>query len=73
MQAVETTGYIQQDLDRDQYFFAIVHQELRESQATTAGAGYHATNNVDHQAANYVYQKETVDAIYNLATANASD
>ena len=49
------------------------HQELRDLQATTAGAGYHGDNHVNHQAANHVYQQESVDAIANLATANASD
>ena len=36
-------------------FFATDHQELRKLQATTVGAGYHATNLVDHQDANQVY------------------
>ena len=44
-----------------------------KSQATTAGAGYHAANIVDHQAANQLYQQETVYAITNLATSTASD
>ena len=54
-------------------FFATTHQELCKSQATTAGAGYHAANLVDHQASNQLYQQETVDAITNLATSTASD
>ena len=49
-------------------FFATAHKELRESQATTAGAGYHAVNHVNH-----VYQQETVDTMSNLATATASN
>ena len=54
-------------------FFATSHQELRESQATTTGAGYHAVNLVYHQSSNQVYKKETADAIANLATATASN
>ena len=54
-------------------FFATVHQELRESQATTAGAGHHAANIVDNQAANQVYRQENIDAILNLSTATVSD
>ena len=50
-------------------FFATTHEKLRESQATIAGAGYHAANHVDQHASNLVYQQETVDAIANLATA----
>ena len=52
-------------------FFATTHQELCESQATISGAGYHAANLVDHQAANQVYRQETFDAITNLVTATA--
>ena len=33
-------------------FFANADQELRKSQDTTAGAGYHAANFFDHQVAN---------------------
>ena len=47
-------------------FFATAHQEWRESQVTTTGAGFQTANAV-------VYQKDTVDAIANLATATASD
>ena len=36
-------------------FFATANQELRESQATTVGAGYNADNLVSQQAANHVY------------------
>ena len=54
-------------------FFATTHQELRESQATTAGPDCHAANHVDHQAANHIYRQETLNAIVNLATATASD
>ena len=54
-------------------FFFNAHQQLRKLQATTAGAGYHASNHVDQHAANHVYQQETVDAISNLATTTASD
>ena len=54
-------------------FFATALQELWESQATTAGANYHAANHVDQQAANHVYRQETVDAISNLAIATASN
>ena len=54
-------------------FFATAHQELRVSQATTTGAGYHAANHGNQHAANHFYRQETVSAISNLATATASD
>ena len=54
-------------------FFSTSHQELRKSQATTAGARYHAANIVDNHAANHVYRQEIFDAIANLATATASN
>jgi hypothetical protein len=45
--------------------FTLSHREFRESNVTSAGAGY--------QTANSVYQQDTVDAIANLATATAHD
>ena len=54
-------------------FSSTAHQELRKFQATTAGAGYHAANLVDHQAANQLYQQEIFYAIANLAAATARD
>ena len=53
-------------------FFATAHQELRESQATTAGASYHTANHVNQHAANHVYQQENFDPISNLATATVT-
>ena len=53
-------------------FFATTHQELRELQATTAGAGYHSDNHVDHQATIRVYLQENVGTISNLATTTSS-
>jgi hypothetical protein len=41
--------------------FALAHQELRESQLTVQGAGYHSANSV------------TMEALANLATATAYD
>ena len=70
---MEKTGSSRQDLDQIQFFFATAHQELRDSQATIAGAGYHAANLVYHQAANQVYLQETFDAIAKLDTATASN
>ena len=68
----------QQDPDNNtrtefNFFFATANQELRKSQATTAGSGYHAANYVDHQAANRVYRQETINTIANLDTATVSD
>ena len=54
-------------------FFFTSHQKLRELQATTTDASYHAANHVNQQAANHVYRQETIDAISNLATATPSD
>ena len=51
-------------------FFATVHQEWRELQVTTSGAGFQLANNLYQQD---LYQQETVDDIANLATATASD
>jgi hypothetical protein len=46
--------------------FALVHQEFRDARGTTAGAtGYQATN--------AVYQKDTIEALANLATATSHD
>jgi hypothetical protein len=47
--------------------FALAHQELRESQVTSQGAGYHGANLA------YEMQQETNEALANLATATASD
>jgi ribosomal protein S17E len=49
--------------------FAVAHQELRESQLTAQGAGYHAANSVLQET----WQAQTADALANLATATASD
>ena len=52
----------------------MAHQELHESQQTSQGAGYHATNNVFVQTADESdLQQETADAIEKLATATAAD
>jgi hypothetical protein len=47
--------------------FALAHQELRESQVTSQGAGYHGANFT------YEMQEDTAIALANLATATASD
>jgi hypothetical protein len=49
--------------------FAVAHQELRESQLTSQGAGYHSANSVLQET----WQEQTADALANLATATASD
>lgn len=49
--------------------FAIAHQELRESQLTAQGAGFHTANSVTFDE----IQTQTADALANLATATASD
>ena len=46
-------------------YFATAHLEWRDTQVTTAGAGF--------QSSNHVYQQATVDAIANLATVTARD
>lgn len=48
--------------------FAEAHQDLRQVQATTQGAGYHGAN-----AAMESFAHETADAFANLATATAAD
>ena len=53
-------------------FIATTHQELRESQTTTAGAVFQSGNHA-YPSANHAYQNETAEAIANLATATASD
>ena len=55
-------------------YFIMDHQELRESQKTLQGAGYHATNNTFVQTSDDSdLKQETADAIANLATATAAD
>jgi hypothetical protein len=49
--------------------FATAHQELRESQLTTQGAGFHTANAVTFDE----IQIQTADALANLATTTASD
>ena len=47
--------------------FALAHQELQESKITSDQAGYHSANSA------FDIQKETANAIANLATATAAD
>jgi regulator of replication initiation timing len=49
--------------------FAVAHQELRESQVTAQGAGFHSAN-LAHQES---LHQQTFDALANLATATESD
>jgi hypothetical protein len=49
--------------------FAAAHQELRESQVTAQGAGFHTANSVTFDE----IQTQTADALANLATATASN
>jgi hypothetical protein len=58
--------------------FALAHQELRESQLTSQGAGYQSANSAmfqgqDTQASNDSWHTQTADALANLATATVSD
>lgn len=48
--------------------FALAHQELRESQVTAQGAGYHSANLLTIDT-----RQTTMEAFANLATATASD
>ena len=54
-------------------YLTVTHQEIRESQKTSQGAGYHSTNNATMENLRQDIQQETVDAISNLATATAAD
>ena len=54
-------------------FFAISHNEGRESQSTTTGAKFHSANFLQEQDTTQLYQQETVNTISNLATATASN
>jgi hypothetical protein len=47
--------------------FSLAHQEMRESQATTQGAGFHSAN------AALDFHQQTFEALANLATATESD
>jgi hypothetical protein len=49
--------------------FSLAHQEMRESQATTQGAGFHSANS----ALTANFQQQTFKALANLATATKSD
>jgi hypothetical protein len=49
--------------------FATPHQELRKSQITAQGAGFHTANSITFDE----IQTQTANAIANLATAAASD
>jgi hypothetical protein len=49
--------------------FAQAHQEIRESQVTSQGAGFHSAN----AALAAELQEQTFEALANLATATASD
>jgi hypothetical protein len=58
--------------------FALAHQELRESQLTSQGAGYQSANSAmvqgqDTQASNDSWHTQTADALANVATATVSD
>ena len=54
-------------------YFTIAHQELRELQQTSQGAGYHSANNNTMEDLHQDIQQENVDAIANLATATTSN
>jgi hypothetical protein len=49
--------------------FSLPHQEMRESQTTTQGAGFHSAN----AALTADFQQQTFEALANLATATESD
>jgi hypothetical protein len=49
--------------------FSLAHQEMRESQTTTQGAGFHSAN----AALTADFQQQTFEALANLATATESD
>ena len=46
---------------------------MRKFQQTYQGAGYHSANNATMEDLHQEIQRETVDAISNLATATVSD
>ena len=51
----------------------VTYQELRESQQTSRGTGYHSANNATMEDLHQDIQQETVDAIANLATATEAN
>ena len=56
-------------------YFSLAHCEFRETRTTTAGGGFASANSADihsYYHPNDAYQQETVDAIANIASANAT-
>ena len=54
------------------YSFGFAHNEWRKSQSTTISVAFHSANHLQEKDTTQLYQKETVNAIANRATATTA-